>query len=62
VRKKVIAGNWKMHKTKAEAEEFIHEVSDMQTAENTEVIVCAPFSYLATLVEQAKQTNIKIAT
>ena len=61
MRKKVIAGNWKMHKTKQEAEQFIEAVRDVKTKDHTEAIVCAPFIHLSTLVEKAQQTNVKIA-
>ncbi|HLR72280.1 MAG TPA: triose-phosphate isomerase, partial [Pseudogracilibacillus sp.] len=54
-------GNWKMHKTKQEAEQFIEAVRDVKTKDHTEVIVCAPFIHLSTLVEKAQQTNVKIA-
>src|SRR5690625_1446881 len=60
--KKVIAGNWKMNKNLQEAEQFIDEVvKDVQIGENTEAIVCAPFPYLPTLVEKAKESKVKIA-
>src|SRR5699024_2345912 len=50
-----------MHKTKQEAEQFIEAVRDVKTKDHTEVIVCAPFIHLSTLVEKAQQTNVKIA-
>lgn len=61
MRKKIIAGNWKMHKTKREAEQFIKEIKGVQTKDDVEAIVCAPFLYLSSLVEQTKGTNVKIA-
>lgn len=61
MRKKVIAGNWKMNKTLQEAEQFIEAVRDLKTNEHVEAIVCAPFPYLAMLVEKAEGTDIKIA-
>lgn len=61
VRKKVIAGNWKMNKTSSEAKQFIDAVRHIETKENVEAIVCAPFPYLAMLVDEAKGTNVKIA-
>lgn len=61
MRKKVIAGNWKMNKTLQEAEQFIEAVRDLKTNEHVEAIVCAPFPYLAMLVEKAEGTYIKIA-
>ena len=61
MRKKVIAGNWKMNKTLAEAEQFIEAVQHVKMGNRAEAIVCAPFPYLATLVEKAKNSDVKIA-
>jgi len=61
MRKKVIAGNWKMHKTGQEATQFINEIKEIQTNDHTEAIVCAPFPYLSKLVQLTKETNINIA-
>lgn len=62
MRKKVIAGNWKMNKTLAEATQFMKElVQDLRLNKQTEAIVCAPFPYLSALVEAAKGTDIQIA-
>ncbi|NJL87050.1 MAG: triose-phosphate isomerase [Leptolyngbyaceae cyanobacterium SM1_1_3] len=51
MRKIVIAGNWKMYKTQAEALEFLKDFLDhlSETPENREVILCAPFTALSTL-------------
>ncbi|WP_100013246.1 triose-phosphate isomerase [Lentibacillus sediminis] len=61
MRSNVIAGNWKMNKTLTEANDFIDEV--VKTApqlEKTEAIVCAPFPFLASLVEKTKGSQVKI--
>ena len=60
-RKKIIAGNWKMNKTFAEAKQFLQEVKNLNVGPHTEAIVCAPFVYLPMLVEEAKGSNIQIA-
>lgn len=62
MRKKVIAGNWKMNKTLSEAQQFMQEVKDVKVAEGTEAILCAPFVYLPALVEAAKGTQVQIAS
>jgi triosephosphate isomerase len=60
IRKPLIAGNWKMFKTTAEAKAFaeafvkIYKSSDVQTA------ICAPYTQLEVLVEAFKDTDIKI--
>src|SRR5690625_4862269 len=62
MRKKVIAGNWKMNKNMQEEEQFMDEaVKSIQTTDNSEAIVCAPFLYLTKLVEKAKGSDVKIA-
>lgn len=61
MRKVVIAGNWKMNKTKQEAEQFMKEVKSLHTNQNTEAIICAPFIYLDYLTELTKGSSIHIA-
>lgn len=61
MRKTVIAGNWKMHKTVQEVEQFMKEISNLETTANTEAIICAPFPYVATLVAKTQGTAVKIA-
>ncbi|GIO26357.1 triose-phosphate isomerase [Ornithinibacillus bavariensis] len=62
MRKNIIAGNWKMNKTLAEATQFVAEVKNkIPATDQVEAIVCAPFPYLASLVEQAKGSNVKIS-
>lgn len=60
MRKPIIAGNWKMHKTIAEALEFVNEVKDKVNNDNVEAVICAPFTLLKDLKEVTKGTNIKI--
>ena len=61
MRKPIIAGNWKMHKTIAEAIAFIDEVKNEVKNDNVETVICAPFTLLKDLKEATKGTNIKIA-
>src|SRR5699024_5510056 len=61
MRKNIIAGNWKMHKTEEEAIEFMQAMKDVTTTETTEAVVCAPFIHLPALVKEAKGTNLHIA-
>lgn len=60
MRKPIIAGNWKMHKTIAEALEFVNDVKDKVNNDNVEAVICAPFTLLKDLKEAKKGTNIKI--
>ncbi|MFD1167594.1 triose-phosphate isomerase [Oceanobacillus caeni] len=62
MRKKVIAGNWKMNKVLSEANRFVDEVKEkVPNSEQVEAIVCAPFPFLASLVEKTKGSKLKIA-
>lgn len=61
MRKNVIAGNWKMNKVLAEANEFVEETVDKAPADDkVETIVCAPFPFLASLVEKTNGSTVKI--
>ncbi len=56
-----IAGNWKMHKTIAEAEEFIAALlPKVSTADGVDIAVCAPFLALQALVESARGSRVAI--
>ena len=60
-RKTVIAGNWKMNFTPAEATEFINAVKPMVAGkDNCDIIFCAPYVTIAAAMEAAKGSNIKI--
>lgn len=51
MRKKIVAGNWKMNKTADEAKALLSEVINMVKDEvtgNVEVVLCPPALYLAT--------------
>lgn len=61
MRKNVIAGNWKMNKTLSEANQFIEEAtSKVSSNDKVDAIVCAPFPFLASLVEKTKGSSVKI--
>jgi triosephosphate isomerase len=62
-RKKIAAGNWKMHKTLQEAQGLVHEIRTMAETElmnQAEILVFPPFIHLTTLVKQTAGSNIKI--
>lgn len=60
LRKAVIAGNWKMNKTPAEAKALIEEAKPLLEKADCDVIMCVPFVDLCTALEATKGTNIKI--
>ena len=59
-RKAVIAGNWKMNKTPAEAKALIEEMKPLVAGADCEVVLCVPFVDIPAAVEAAKGSNIKI--
>lgn len=60
-RRTVIAGNWKMNFTPAEATAFINEIKPLVAGkDNCDVIFCAPYVTIAAAMEAAKGSNIKI--
>jgi len=60
-RRTVIAGNWKMNFTPAEATAFINEIKPMVAGKtNCDVIFCAPYVTIAAAMEAAKGSDIKI--
>ena len=60
MRKKVIAGNWKMKMLPGEAIEFITELTPLVKDSKNEVILCVPYTDLFYALLTAQGTNIKI--
>ncbi|MDO4393939.1 MAG: triose-phosphate isomerase [Bacillota bacterium] len=56
----LIAGNWKMFKTKAEARAFAEEFKELYKDTDIRAAICAPFTDLDLLVETFKDTNIMV--
>ena len=60
LRKAVIAGNWKMNKTPAEATALINEMKTLVADADCEVVLCVPFVDLSAALAAAEGSNIKI--
>lgn len=60
LRKAVIAGNWKMNKTRAEATTLINELIPVVANADCDVVICVPFTNLETALNLTKGTNIKV--
>ena len=61
MRRLVIAGNWKMNFTPAEATAFINEIKPMVAGKDKcDIIFCAPYVTIAAAQAAAKGSNIKI--
>lgn len=59
MRKPIIAGNWKMHKTAGEGVSLVQELNALtNTVKDVEIVVCPPFTTLAAVANAVKGTNI----
>jgi triosephosphate isomerase len=60
MRKPIIAGNWKMNNTIAETKALITDLAPLVKDAQCDVVICTPYTDLATAVEMTKGTNIKV--
>lgn len=60
MRKKIIAGNWKMNKTPSETVTLINELRPLVANEEVDVVFCVPAISLTTAIEATKGSNICI--
>jgi triosephosphate isomerase len=58
LRKPIIAGNWKMYKTHLEAKDLVKELKEKALPAGVEVVLCPPFTALATVGEELAGTEI----
>jgi triosephosphate isomerase len=56
-----IAGNWKMHKTIAEAEEFIQGLLPLvSSVEGVDIAICPPYTALQAMVDSARGSQVAV--
>jgi triosephosphate isomerase len=61
MRKKIIAGNWKMYKTLDETRAYFREFLPLVADHNRdEIVVCPPYTDVAVAIELAARTNVAI--
>ncbi|HEX5484032.1 MAG TPA: triose-phosphate isomerase [Terriglobia bacterium] len=61
MRRPVIAGNWKMYKTIAEAVEFVDALKPkVASANHCEIVVAPPFTALKAVAEAVRGSNIQV--
>ncbi|WP_312044426.1 triose-phosphate isomerase [Anaerotignum sp.] len=60
MRKKIIAGNWKMNKTPKEAIEFCRLMKDKVASSAVDVVFCVPFVDLYSVLEELKGSGIGV--
>jgi triosephosphate isomerase len=60
MRRKLIAGNWKMYKTNNEANDFAAEFKTLYFNDQVDIVICSTFTALSTMVKNFEGTAIKI--
>ena len=60
MRRKIIAGNWKMNKTPSEAVALVNELKDLVKNDEVDVVYCIPAIDIVPVVEAVKGTNVKV--
>jgi len=63
MRRKIVAGNWKMNKSFSDAEELIAEIADKLESlemDNQEVIICPPYVYLEMATDIAEDSVFSV--
>lgn len=61
-RKTIVIGNWKLHKTSLEAQEFIRALAPKVKASRVKALLAVPFTAISKACEAAKGTNIVIGS
>jgi triosephosphate isomerase len=57
----LIAGNWKMYKTEAQAEDYIQALLPLlSSVEHAEVAICVPFTDLRAMVDSARGSRVEV--
>lgn len=60
-RKLIIAGNWKMNKTVAEALDLVRDLKmDLANIKEADIVVCPPFTALSEVSKQVLASNIRL--
>ncbi len=60
MRRKIIAGNWKMNKTPKEAVALVEQLKPLVNNPDADVVFCPPFVSLAAVLEAVQGTNIQV--
>ena len=61
MKKPIIAGNWKMNNTKAEAEQLITALKPLvKDVTRTDVVVCVPYTCIEKVKKLVKGSKIKV--
>src|ERR687894_941516 len=56
-----IAGNWKMHKTVVEAEEYIQALLPrVYSADGVDIAICVPYTDLQAMVDSTRGSRVEV--
>ena len=62
MRKKIVAGNWKMNNSNSETNKLLNELIGSRFSSEIRVIVCPSFTQLGLVHEKLQNTNIDVAS
>lgn len=62
MRKKIVAGNWKMNTTPAQGVELAKSIADgrKEVSDSVEFIICPPFTHLSEVIKVTRGTGVAI--
>ena len=60
MRKKIVAGNWKMNKTPSEAVKLANELKELVNTDKVDVVFCVPAIDIIPVGNVIKDTNISL--
>lgn len=60
MRKKLVAGNWKMNLTPSAAEKFVNSIKGSIDTDKVDVVMCVPFVNLQKVMDLLNGTKIKV--
>ena len=58
MRRKIIAGNWKMNKTPSQAVALVNELKPLVANDQVDVVFCVPAISIIPCIQAAKGSNI----
>jgi triosephosphate isomerase len=60
-RRPLLAANWKMHKTRAEARAFVDDFLPRLTRSDVDVVICPPFTAVSTVADAVGDAAVGVA-
>jgi triosephosphate isomerase len=62
MRKKIVAGNWKMNKDYQEAKKFVSDIQNKIDNKECDVVLCVPYIYLYEIKNSLRSSSIKVGS